>query len=266
MDLIKKILYNIFLRAGYRVQRIHTPVRAGTNLNVGSGGQDIQGFINLDFVSDHYYQKGGFDGVNYDMRSDSLPYRDESVDNIYCSHVIEHIETHHVKNFLQDSYRVLKNGGTLRIVCPDSLLLYSALKLEPLYFTWHPLFGSTSDAIYCFIDEVASHRTHQVNFGLSKEIREYGYEELMEELRSGGEFDAKNPGRHINNWDYNRVSSMARDAGFEIVRESKNKASFSPSLQGEDIDLTHPQMSLYIDLIKSKNSSVRLEGLEPPTF
>ena len=54
-----------------------------------------------------------------------MPFEDDSVDTIYCSHVIEHIETEYVEMFFKESFRVLKLGGVLRIVCPDVEYLYN---------------------------------------------------------------------------------------------------------------------------------------------
>ena len=70
------------------------------------------------------------------MRKDSLPYADESVDNIYCSHVIEHIENQYVDKFIMESYRVLKKGGGLRIACPDAEFLFEVSSFVNDYWNW----------------------------------------------------------------------------------------------------------------------------------
>jgi hypothetical protein len=102
--IIKKVLNGILEKIGLRVTRI--PInhnRSGLNLNVGCGSYEIHGFISLDFFTTHYYKHlKKFTRVNYDMRKDSLPYFNDSVDAIYCSHVIEHIETSHVNFFLRN--------------------------------------------------------------------------------------------------------------------------------------------------------------------
>jgi len=250
ITLLKRVVIGFLSKLGYRLTKLSVPTRSGTNLNVGSGGYELKNFISLDFLSEHYYKSEKFNGVHFDMRSDSLPFDSNSVDSIYCSHVIEHIETKHVFNFFQDAYRVLKPEGTLRIVCPDSLLLYKAVISFPSFFAWHPSFDTTKDAMYCFVDEVATHRIELDNYGLTKPFDDYEYDELMEELRLGGEFDSEKPGRHINNWDYQRVSNLGRRAGFQAIIQSQFRGSFSPSLQGDDIDMTHPEMSLYVDLRK----------------
>jgi SAM-dependent methyltransferase len=51
-----------------------------------------------------------------------IPFPDASVDLVYHSHVIEHIDRQHVEGFLAEIYRVLKPGGLHRIVAPDLAL------------------------------------------------------------------------------------------------------------------------------------------------
>jgi predicted SAM-dependent methyltransferase len=57
-----------------------------------------------------------------------IPVLDESVDFIYTSHFIEHLEKDTCNRLIKDIFRVLKPGGTIRIVVPDlayTISLYS---------------------------------------------------------------------------------------------------------------------------------------------
>lgn len=225
--------------------------RNGINLNIGCGHYEINGFASLDVYSAHYYKnKGKFNRIQYDIRKDKIPYNNETVDTIYCSHVIEHIETNFVLNFLSESYRVLKYGGILRIACPDAKFLYSQLLSRPKYFSWHPLYTRPEDAVYCFVDEVSGHRLDLPNFGLDRNIFDYSYDELLENLREGGQFNIENPGIHINSWDFSRLREFGQSAGFSAITESRCKQSPNPVLQGWDMDLTAPEMSMYVELEK----------------
>lgn len=47
-----------------------------------------------------------------------LIFPDENVDVIFTEHVIEHVELMDAVTFMQESKRVLKDGGVFRVVCP----------------------------------------------------------------------------------------------------------------------------------------------------
>ena len=224
--------------------------RKGTNLNIGCGDYKIKGFISLDYYSKYYYHKKKFDSIHYDIRKDNIPFESNSIDNIYCSHVIEHIETSHIEKFFKECHRVLKKNSILRIACPDSFFLYQQMLNYPEYYNWHHYYSKLEDSKKCFIDEVATHRCDLKNFGLNDELVNFDYEILMEELRKDGSFDENEPGRHINSWDFNRLSKISKEIGFSDTTQSKFWGSSSKDMQGKDMDLTHPEMSLYVEFKK----------------
>jgi SAM-dependent methyltransferase len=54
----------------------------------------------------------------HDLRK-GIPFPDGSVDAVYHSHVLEHIDREHVPGFLAEVHRVLRPGGIHRVVVPD---------------------------------------------------------------------------------------------------------------------------------------------------
>jgi SAM-dependent methyltransferase len=56
--------------------------------------------------------------VVHDLRK-GIPYAADSVDAVYHSHFLEHLDPPHARSFLQEVWRVLKPGGIQRIVVPD---------------------------------------------------------------------------------------------------------------------------------------------------
>lgn len=56
--------------------------------------------------------------ILHDMRK-GLPYADSSVDAVYHSHMLEHIDRPYVPPFQKEVWRVLKPGGIQRICIPD---------------------------------------------------------------------------------------------------------------------------------------------------
>lgn len=82
------------------------------NLNLGVGKMPTNGYIGIDA---HQY---GFTDVLCDFPP--LPYSNNEVDNIFAGHVLEHFEPDMVMVFLEDCYKVLKPGGSLTLITPDS--------------------------------------------------------------------------------------------------------------------------------------------------
>ena len=76
-------------------------------------------------------------------RIDKLEYKDDQVDLIYASHVIEYFDREEVVDILKEWHRVLVPGGTLRIAVPDfeamaNGYLWKDVELSPLL---GPLYG-----------------------------------------------------------------------------------------------------------------------------
>jgi predicted SAM-dependent methyltransferase len=90
-------------------------------LHLGCGNRFLPGFVHVDIDSDFP------DAVRCDLRA--LPFADESVDEIYVCHALEHFGRAEVWNVLREWRRVLKLNGLLRIAVPDFeaiCALYSA--------------------------------------------------------------------------------------------------------------------------------------------
>jgi predicted SAM-dependent methyltransferase len=53
----------------------------------------------------------------------TLPFPDESVDHLLCSHFLEHVFPAEMETIVADFYRVMKKGATLHVIVPDLDLL-----------------------------------------------------------------------------------------------------------------------------------------------
>lgn len=80
-------------------------------LDIGSGDAPIEGYIGVD----KYATRD--DIIKCDMWN--LPFEDNSIDAIYSSHALEHIERWRIVPTLQEWYRVLRIGGELDLRVPD---------------------------------------------------------------------------------------------------------------------------------------------------
>jgi predicted SAM-dependent methyltransferase len=88
-----------------RVQTLHY-------LNVGCGPNIEKEFVNLDY--DWY---PGVD-VCWDITK-PLPWQDKSLKGIYSEHCLEHLPFVACNSALREFKRILKPGGSIRIVVPD---------------------------------------------------------------------------------------------------------------------------------------------------
>lgn len=57
--------------------------------------------------------------IKMNLETDDIPLQSASVDNIYSSHCIEHVEPNRIRHVIAELYRVLKPGGIIRIVVPS---------------------------------------------------------------------------------------------------------------------------------------------------
>lgn len=79
-------------------------------LDIGSDRGRFQDFTTVDLYA-----------PNPDIRADAkeLPFADNSVDEIWASHILEHLKPPDVQPALREWLRVLKPGARARIVIPD---------------------------------------------------------------------------------------------------------------------------------------------------
>jgi prepilin-type processing-associated H-X9-DG protein len=122
----------------FRLKRRVFREESAVFLNLGCGAKYLEGFINVD--GNLFCKKDMW----LDLRN-HLPFDNESVDGIYCSHVLEHFYPTELRGVLQECHRVLKQGGGIRILVPSlekAIEAYSAGKAS-----WFPDFPASHDSI-----------------------------------------------------------------------------------------------------------------------
>lgn len=106
--------------------------------------------------------------VHHDLAY-GIPIEDKSANFVYSSHFLEHLRKDEAINLLSESYRVLKNGGTIRISVPDlehAIKLYECGKKEKMLES------------YFFVDDKGS------DFSRHKYM--YDFELLKKKLEDAG--------------------------------------------------------------------------------
>ena len=236
-----------------------------TCINVGSGNWEAEGWLNLDYPTEWYKKiQAAHKIIPYDIRHDNLPFEDDSVDLIYCSHVIEHIENNYIANFFKEAFRVLKKGGGIRITCPDAEYLYNVTKANKEYWLWRTSWfedknfyeGTKPRNVDFLVREIATPRLIGYTHAIKTEdyldsFNSFSREDFFEKMTKDLIFRNDFPGDHINYWTFSKTASFLQSAGFRNVIQSKWSGSIFKEMQNlEKFDLTYPNMSLYVECVK----------------
>jgi len=86
-------------------------IQEKVKLNVGCGTDYKEGYIGIDRAkfTEHV-------DIVLDIEKKKLPFKDNSVDECYCAHVLEHVDRPEL--LIEEMKRVLRPGGLLHIVSP----------------------------------------------------------------------------------------------------------------------------------------------------
>jgi predicted SAM-dependent methyltransferase len=168
---------------------IHSAKQISARCNVGCGQTPIAGWRNFDnslslrlahvpllpevlrsigLIDPHQHQYMQFaraHRIEYADATQGLPLQAESVEVLYSSHMLEHLDRRDATTFLQEARRVLRSGGILRIAVPDLARLvheYAASR-DADAFVEHTLLTvpRPRGLLDRFRVLVAGHRNHQ---------------------------------------------------------------------------------------------------------
>ncbi|HLI93334.1 MAG TPA: methyltransferase domain-containing protein [Puia sp.] len=130
--------------------------------------------------------------VRYGDIIKGLPVKDDELDGVFCSHVLEHLSLEDFRRALRNTYKILKPGGVFRLVLPD-LEFYARKYLEDLS-------GGDALAAMTFI--------RQSMLGIERRPRGLG-----------GMFRSfLGNSHHLWLWDYPSLSTELAAAGFRNIR------------------------------------------------
>lgn len=98
-----------------------------------------------DFGPEWFHIDGGYYSHVQARDITKLNFPDETVDQIYASHVIAYFDRHEIKPILKEWKRVLKTGGVLRLAVPDFEVMARLYTMDskrfPLSSILGPLYG-----------------------------------------------------------------------------------------------------------------------------
>jgi predicted SAM-dependent methyltransferase len=184
--------------------------------------------------------------VAYNLRK-GIPFADNTVDAVYHSHVLEHIDRDVVMNFLVEIRRVMKPGAIHRIAVPD-LQRLARKYLDDFYE--HP------EAIDWWVhDSHVRMMIEQMVRRKSAAVRGLGPVRQMMETWIFG--DARHRGE-THQWMYDQINlaGILAEAGFREITQVDYKTSRIPDWTSTGLDLNddgvteYKSESIYFECVK----------------
>ena len=165
------------------------------------------------------------EGADYkiNLENELLPIPDCSVDNIYSSHCIEHIEPNKLRMVFSELYRVLKTNGKIRIIVPS-------FKKGVFYYFFCPTILRRK-----LMPRLNSNTPDTKMSRLSS----WFYTEVNKNNGTPG---------HKSAWDYELMKTYLNEAGFLGIQKRSLK-KLSPVFKGKD-NPEYRAFSLYIEATK----------------
>lgn len=249
-------------------------------LNIGAGSFFHPAWTNVDYYSDWYKSNDEKtkSGINYDLFSlKPIPVEGNTIEMMYSSHTVEHITDAAAQNLFNESYRILKRGGVVRITAPDINLHYNAYRRNDKdFFYWKDWYVRPEDykrvmlntaltetsIEQLFLQRFASATTTIHADGvetrisddeLRKLFNEKSFEDALNSCTSLCTIEKQKqyPGNHMNWWNHEKAEKMLKIAGFKrIVRSGYGQSEFAVLRNIHFFDNTHPKVSFYIEAIK----------------
>ena len=237
-------------------------------VNVGSGSWTHPLWHTLDQPSDWYAPLQG-EKLDYQhnlMSSKPLPFESNSLEAVFCSHVIEHLPNENVQYLFNEVFRILAPGGYFRVTCPDIKLIYDAFRRKDSFFmgrfAFHQHYKALSlpaSFLHCFAGVLVEQQPYDgVRKVTDKEVEEIFNELSLEEALDyftkmiPKESQALYPAYHLNWFHDDKILEMLKVAGFEHRYVSAFGQSRSPQMIDTiSFDTTQPWMSIYVECFKS---------------
>jgi SAM-dependent methyltransferase len=184
--------------------------------------------------------------VSHDL-SKGIPFEDASVDVVYHSHMLEHLDRWVAPQFMQEVHRVLRPGGIQRIVVPDLERLCRDYLEHLRACADDPALLPDHDRYVAEILEQSVRRDAYAMRGQSPPRR------VLERILVG---DARRRGE-THQWMYDEANlgQLLRTCGFREIRRVSFEESSIPEWSGYGLDTDeagneYKPGSLYVEAVR----------------
>lgn len=112
---VQKLVGNLIRNRRFQLRRAEAKLNGLRYVDIGCGPNTHSNFINLDFLWNPKID------VCWDITR-GLPFPDSCIHGIFTEHCLEHFSLSTAVEILKECRRILRPGGTLRVVVPDGEL------------------------------------------------------------------------------------------------------------------------------------------------
>lgn len=253
-------------------------------LNVGGGAFVKNNWRVLDYYSEFYDYDEVFIDFNVNLEDrERWPIERGSYDIVYSSHTLEHLTDGSMRKVLDESKRILKPGGVLRINVPDIDLAlhhyergtmsefneirfpyrgdeYARARCDPEYvpefwllhfFANHLVTHFTNDPRFGTVETESKTESDRVDLErVRRDWQEMEAVEFLEHYKSQvkDEWHQDVPGAHRNWYNYDRLEELLTEAGFGDIERGLCRQSRCIEMCTAEFD-KRPAISVFVEAV-----------------
>lgn len=231
-------------------------------LNFGSGSFCHKKWKNYDFPGNTKFYRNiqgvkerDFQPINLCDTNLRLAEQNNTVNLIYCSHTLEHLEENASHRFLSECYRILQPGGIMRLALPNTstdfryadLLNREKRAPRPMQLQY------SIDAASHMLSEIKLSFSNQKIESLMAltDFNPEKFYKIMHEEGLKNKFCVDKPESHITFWSPEKIAQVGSTIGFKFTTPFYQGSTFAaPFTNLLVFDVTEPHITFYVELIK----------------
>jgi predicted SAM-dependent methyltransferase len=206
------------LRSDERLRNAYLPQTTKPKLHIGGGWRRLDGWLNTDIEV--------IPDVMHMDATKPFPFRDRTFQYVYSEHMIEHVPHEKGTYMLRECYRVMRQGGVIRVITPN---LSAILGLYSLVLS-----AEQEKYLQWFCQTFTPERPPSASSAINAMFRLWGHQFI---------------------YDEQTLADAMRTAGFDSVARYPVSHSNHPELQNIANESRYPEGLLNFE-------SVTLEGIK----
>lgn len=221
-----------------------------------------------DWVTVDCYHQGDYD---MDLRKkEKLPFASNSVDIVFSSHMIEHIDDSGDQFLFNEIHRILKPNGVFRVACPDYDKAMVAYENKDVgFFTKGGVItrGNNLERLVTNFFASFRHKNYKgnkdysggpiINVGQAKQI--FASNDInkvvswcVDQIPNDAHYKA-----HVNGFNFEKLKGMLEVAGFKNIKRSNFRKSSVAELRSPCFD-NRATVSLYVESVKTIDKHIKI--------